>query len=121
MVTEDDVRGLALALPETAERAMYGTPAFYVRGKWFARMREEGDLLVLPVPSEEHKHELLAAEPATFTTTPHYDGHAIVLVRLAAVDPGELGELLAEAWRLRAPKGLAAATEPADGHGRGRP
>ncbi|MCF6474031.1 hypothetical protein FAF44_37460 [Nonomuraea sp. MG754425] len=112
MVTEDDVRRLALALPESAEKPMYGTPAFYVRGKWFARVREEGDLLVLPVASVEDKHELVAAEPAKFGTTPHYDGHAIVLVRFGAVDAAELGELLADAWRLRAPKKLAAAFDP---------
>jgi hypothetical protein len=108
MVTEDDVRRIALALPETGEKTMYGTPAFYVRGKWFARMGEDGDLLVLPVASEEEKAELLAAEPATFCTTPHYDGYAVVLARLGAVDAEELGELLADAWRLRAPKRLAA-------------
>ncbi|NBE97682.1 hypothetical protein FE391_28350 [Nonomuraea sp. KC401] len=108
MVTEEDVRGLALALPATTEKTMYGTPAFYVRGKWFARMREEGDVLVLPVSAEEEKAGLIAAEPATFFATPHYDGHAIVLVRLGAVDAGELRELLTEAWRLRAPRRLAA-------------
>ncbi|MFC5830794.1 MmcQ/YjbR family DNA-binding protein [Nonomuraea insulae] len=109
MVTEDDVRRLALALPETSEKSMYGTPAFYVRGRWFARIREEGDLLVLPVSSEEEKSGLIAAEPATFCTMPHYDGHASVLVRLGAVESGEMGELLADAWRLRAPRRLVAA------------
>ncbi|MBB6552854.1 MmcQ/YjbR family DNA-binding protein [Nonomuraea rubra] len=108
MATEDDVRGLALALPETSEKLMYGTPAFYVRGRWFARIKEEGDLLVLPVASQEDKQELIAAEPGTFTTTPHYDGHAIVLVRFGAVDAGEMGELLTDAWRLRAPRRLVA-------------
>jgi len=106
MVTEDDVRAIALALPETAEKPMYGTPAFYVRGKWFARVREEGDVLVVPVAGEEAKRELIAADPAVYFTTPHYDGHASVLVRFDAVDPGELTELLTDAWRLRAPKRL---------------
>ncbi|WP_433441929.1 MmcQ/YjbR family DNA-binding protein [Nonomuraea sp. CA-141351] len=109
MVTEDDVRRLALALPETLEKTMYGTPAFYVRGKWFARVRDEGDVLVLPVGSDEEKAGLIAAEPGTFFTTSHYDGHAIVLMRFGAVDVEELGELLTDAWRLRAPKRLAAA------------
>ncbi|MFI7124225.1 MmcQ/YjbR family DNA-binding protein [Nonomuraea sp. NPDC050153] len=112
MVTEDDVRRLALALPETVEKTMYGTPAFYVRGKWFARVREEGPaaagVLVLPVGSEEEKAGLIAAEPAAFFTTPHYDGYAAVLVRFGAVDAEEMGELLADAWRLRAPKRLVA-------------
>ncbi|WP_188192788.1 MmcQ/YjbR family DNA-binding protein [Nonomuraea sp. SYSU D8015] len=109
MVTEDDVRRIALALPETGEKTMYGTPAFYVRGKWFARVREEGDALVVPVATVEEKAGLIAAEPATFFTTPHYDGYACVLVRLGAVDPEEMTELLTDAWRLRAPKKLVAA------------
>jgi hypothetical protein len=109
MVAEDDVRRIALTLPETAERPMYGTPAFYVRRSWFARIREEGDALVLPVASEEHKRELVAAQPDTFFGTAHYDGYAVVLVRLAAVEPDELTELLTDAWRLRAPKRLVAA------------
>lgn len=109
MATEDDVRRLALALPETAEKPMYGTPAFYVRRKWFARMREEPGVLAVPVPSEEHKLELVAARPDAFFTTPHFDGYAVVLVRLAQVDDEELRELLTDAWRLRAPKRLAAA------------
>ncbi|MGN9839467.1 MmcQ/YjbR family DNA-binding protein [Nonomuraea sp. H19] len=108
MVTEDDIRRIALALPETGEKSMYGTPAFYVRGKWFARVKEDGDVLVLPVATEEEKAGLIAAEPAKFFTTPHYDGHASVLVRFGAVDAGEMRELLTEAWRLRAPKRVAA-------------
>ncbi|MFI6319203.1 MmcQ/YjbR family DNA-binding protein [Nonomuraea sp. NPDC050556] len=108
MVTLDDVRRAALALPETSEKLMYGTPAFYVRAKWFARMREEGDVLVVPVASEEHKHELVAAEPGIFFTLPHYDGYASVLVRLQEIGADELGELLTDAWRLRAPKRLQA-------------
>lgn len=109
MVTEDEVRALALALPETAEKPMYGTPAFYVRGRWFARITQEDGVLAVPVGGVELKHELIAAVPGTFFSTPHYDGHAVVLVRLAAVAPGELAELLTDAWRLRAPKRIAAA------------
>ena len=30
MATEDDVRRLALTLPETGEKSMYGTPAFHI-------------------------------------------------------------------------------------------
>lgn len=47
MATEEDVRELARALPKTTERPSYGTPGFRVRHKLFARMREEGDVLVV--------------------------------------------------------------------------
>ncbi|NUP02485.1 MAG: hypothetical protein HOV96_39110 [Nonomuraea sp.] len=111
MVTEEEVRAIALALPGTTEKPMYGTPAFYVGGKWFARVRQEGDVLVVPVAGEEAKRELIAAEPGTYFSTPHYDGHASVLVRFAEVAADELTELLTDAWRLRAPKRLLARFE----------
>lgn len=106
MVTEDDVRRVALSLPATIERASYGTPGFRVKDKLFARIREEGDLLVLWVADLDEKETLLAADPETFTTTPHYDGYAVVLLRMAAVEVEELRELLTDAWRVRAPKRL---------------
>ncbi len=109
MVTEDDVRRLALALPATSEKASYGMPGFRVKGRLFARIREEGDLLVLWVDHVDEKMALIASDPAKFTTTPHYDGYPLVLVRMDAVEVDELGELLADAWRVRAPERLRAA------------
>jgi hypothetical protein len=113
MVTEDDVRRIALSLPATTEKPSYGTPGFRVKDQLFARIREEGDVLVVwTAPGE--KEALLAAEPDTFFSTPHYDGHDLVLVRFGAVDVDELEELLTDAWRLRAPAKLVAAFD-ADG------
>jgi hypothetical protein len=103
MATDDDVRELALSLPETTEKASYGTPGYRVGDKLFARLREP-DVLVLFVGGTDEKAFLIAADPAKFFTTPHYDGHASVLVRLSAVDREELLELLDEAWHVRAPK-----------------
>jgi hypothetical protein len=106
MVTEQDVRELALALPGTAERPSYGTPGFRVRGRLFARLREDRELLVLWCADLEEKRMLLAAEPERLTTIPHYDGHASVLLRLATVDRDELADFLEHAWRVRAPRRL---------------
>src|SRR3954469_5634534 len=110
MATESDVRELALSLPETEERSSYGTPGFRVKDRLFARIREEG-VLVVWCCDEGEKDFLLRADPGKFFTVPHYDGHASVLVRLAAVDRDELAELLTEAWRVRAPKRLAQSLE----------
>jgi hypothetical protein len=106
MATESDVRAIALSLPETEERPSYGTPGFRVKDRLFARIREEGVLLVR-CADEAEKEFLLRSDPEKFFTIPHYDGHASVLVRLSAVDRDELAELLTEAWRVRAPKRLA--------------
>lgn len=123
MADVDDVRRLALGLPETSERPSYGTPGFRVKDRLFARLRFDGggrgapagagddDVLVLMCADLAEKEALIAAEPRKFFTTSHYDGYPMVLVRLAAVDPAELRELLVEAWLARAPSRLRAAHE----------
>ena len=97
----------ALALPATTEKPSYGTPGFRVKDKLFARIREKATCSCC-VSDVDEKDALIASEPDKFFTTPHYDGHAMVLVRFAAVDHDELAELLTESWRLRAPKRLLA-------------
>ncbi|HEY0448042.1 MmcQ/YjbR family DNA-binding protein [Actinophytocola sp.] len=94
MVTEDDVRRVALSLPHTTEKPSYGTPGFRVKDKMFARIREEGNVLLVWVAGEGEKRGLIDSEPDKFFTTPHYDGHPSVLVRFGAVDVAELTELL---------------------------
>ncbi len=102
MATHDDVRELALALPETAEKPSYGTPGFRVKDRLFARLHQDGESLVLRVDMDE-REALAQAEPDKFFWTPHYDRHPWIQVRLAAVDREELSELLRDSWRLRAP------------------
>jgi hypothetical protein len=114
MTGEDDVRELALALPGTTEKSSYGMPGFRVKDRLFARIREEG-VLVLWCDSLDEKEFLIGAEPAKFFTIPHYDGYAMVLVRLGAVDRAELGELLEDAWRVRAPKRIVERLDAARG------
>ena len=101
MSTPDDVRELALALPETIERSSYGTPGFRVGDRLFARLHQDGESLVVWVDMDER--EMLAqTEPEKFFWTPHYDRHPMLQVRLAAVGREELGEVLRDSWRRRA-------------------
>jgi hypothetical protein len=102
------VRQIALALPETEEGLSYGTPAFRVRGKLFVRLHESGDTLVVRIDDDERAMRM-KADPKAFFITDHYLGYPWVLVRLAAVRRNDLRDLLKEAWRLSAPKKLAAA------------
>ncbi len=106
MATEEDVRRIALSLPETTEKPSYGTPGFRVKDRLFARLRDEPGVLVVWCADLVEKEALILSEPAKFFTTPHYDGHPTVLVQVDAVDVDELTELLTEAWRIRAPKRL---------------
>jgi len=105
MATEDDVRRIALSLPETIEKPWFNTPGFRVKDKGFLRIRSEAEGgLVVWVGDLGEKEAMLASEPDKFFTTPHYDGHPTVLVNLPAVDVEELAELITVSWRLRAPK-----------------
>ena len=123
MASFDDVRALALALPETEERVSRGLLQWRVGGKLFVweRPLRRADLDALgeaapagPVLGArvEHllaKETLLEDDPDLFFTTPHFDGHPSVLVRLDRIAPDALEEVVAEAWLCRAPPRLAQA------------
>lgn len=102
------VRRMALALPEAEERTAWGTPAYYVRKKIFARHHEDGEHLAIKVDPAE-RDAIVASDPETFLVTPHYEKYPWMLVAVARVDPDELAELLTDAWRSSAPKRVAAA------------
>jgi hypothetical protein len=116
MATWEDVRRIALALPETGEKLSWGTPAWQVRGKGFVWDRplrqsdgraEDGPILGVRVADEGVKQALIADDPAVFFTIPHFDGYPAVLVRLDRIGVPELDEVITEAWLLKAPKRLA--------------
>ena len=106
MPTWEDVVAIGTRLPGVEVATSYGTPALRVAGKFMCRMRTDPDALVLRVVDLGEREALLQGQPGAFFTTPHYDGYPYVLVRLDAVDPAQLEELVEDAWRIRAPKSL---------------
>jgi hypothetical protein len=112
MADADDVRRIALALPQVVEIDSDGFD-FRVAGKgfvWSYPEREPGksrvirtDIAVLYVGDEAEKQALLLGEPTLFFATPGYDGFPLVMVRLPVVDVERLTELITDAWRMRAP------------------
>jgi hypothetical protein len=108
MVSEDDVRDVALSLPGAVEQPYNHLPGFRVRGKLFARVHEQPDAIFVKCVDIAERDGLLDAEPEKFFITPHYSGYSGMLVRLSAIDHDELAELLTESWRLTAPKKLLA-------------
>jgi hypothetical protein len=122
MATWDEVKRIALALPETVEHTSSdGLRAWKVKDKTFAWERPlrrsdlaalgdaapTGPILAARVPDVGVKAALLADDPDTYFTTPHFNGYPAILVRLPRIAPPELEELLVEAWLNRAPKRLA--------------
>jgi hypothetical protein len=106
MTTWEDVVRLASDLPEVEASTWYRTPALKVAGKGFARLRTEAEGGLVVLCGLDEKAALLDSGDAAFFTTPHYDGHGMVIVDLERVDVDQLRELLEEAWRLRAPRRL---------------
>ena len=96
MSSEDDVRRLCLALPGVTERPSWGRSAWFAR-TLVARVWEPG---VVTLKTSE-RDALHAERPDVFFWTTHHDrSPLLVLVRLDAVDPSELAELVEESWRL---------------------
>jgi hypothetical protein len=120
VATWDDVRRLALAMPQADERVARDMRQWRVKEKLFVweRPLRRSDLEALgdSAPSGpilgarvEHlvaKDALLADDPYVFFTTPHFDGYPAVLVRLERIGLEDLEELIVEAWLARAPKRL---------------
>jgi hypothetical protein len=104
MPSWEDVVELGTRLPGIEVGTSFRTPALRVRGKGMCRLRTNPDALVLRVSDMGEREALLQGQPDVFFITPHYDGYPYVLVRLDAVDPVELAELLEEAWRVFAAK-----------------
>ena len=99
----DAIRKHTLALPGIFEQPCFGTPAFYVNGKLFARLKEDGRTLVIHTSERE---KWMKAKPGTFFITDHYKNYSYMLINLEIVTPADLKKLLIEAWRNRAPKRL---------------
>ena len=69
------------------------------------------DVIVFWVASEEDKQALVLDESTPFFTTPHFNGHASVLLRggrIGELDRDELAEVVYDAWLSRAGKRAAA-------------
>jgi hypothetical protein len=104
VMTFDDIRKLTLAWPEVEDGTSYGTAALKVRKKLLARLREDGDsLVVLGVPLDE-RDMLVESQPKLFYFTDHYRDYPIVLVRLSKAKRASVEPLLRRRWRELASK-----------------
>jgi hypothetical protein len=121
VATWEDVRRIALALPETSEGESRGMLRWAVKDKFFVWERPlrrsdlealgddapDGAILGARVEHLGAKEALLADASGVFFTTPHFDGYPAILVRLDDIAVEDLTEVIVEAWLARAPKRLA--------------
>ena len=109
MATWDDVRDLAMALPEVEETTRWGNRTWAVRRGfvWERPLRakeieevgeQSGPILGARVAHEHAKQALLAEDVGVFFTVSHFDGYPAVLVRLDRITRRRLEELVVSAW-----------------------
>jgi hypothetical protein len=108
MVTRQQFAELALALPETAAKSHFSQPDFRVRGKIFCGLDRVDERGYLKLP-QEAQALLAGSRPDTFSpASGAWGASGWTYVVLSRVGVDELRELLADAWRQVAPRGLAA-------------
>jgi hypothetical protein len=121
MATWEDVRRIALELPESSERVSRELSQWRVRDKLFVwerplRPKEveelgaaapDGPILGARVEHLVAKEALLADDPNVFFTTSHFRGYPAILVHLDRIAVADLEEVVVEAWLARAPRRLA--------------
>jgi hypothetical protein len=122
VVTIEEARRLAMALPEVTEGERWGNRTWLVAGKGFAWERPfskadirrfgdqpppEGPIVAIRVEDLGEKEAVLAANPKAFFTIPHFDGYAALLVQLKTVTKRALREALLDGWLACAPPDLA--------------
>jgi hypothetical protein len=106
MPDAEDVRAIALSLPETTEKIAWSMPTFRVAGKMFVTLPEEETSIAVRCPKEE-RDELVLAEPEKFWIADHEASFAWIRARLAALeDTDELRAVLTDSWRQAAPPRL---------------
>jgi hypothetical protein len=115
MVSHDEARRIALALPEAAEQDHHGRPSFRVAGKIFATLWDD-----------EHTNVMLD-EDGIRTAAQAYPGIcgelrwgrrlAALRVNLQRADPEFVRELYTDAWEGKAPKRLLKRRDAGDSKG----
>ncbi len=108
--THRAISDIALALEGVETAPFFGFPAFKLNGHLVAcpaaHPSAEMNSLIVPV-SFEQREQLLAADPDVYYLQPHYENHAVVLVRVARLHEDGLRDLLrmvCQQIRARPPK-----------------
>jgi hypothetical protein len=109
MVTVDDARAIASALPRSYEAVVQDRLRFRIGRIVYVAFSGDETVMGFAFPKEE-RDALVASEPDKFLLPrPSELRYNWVCVRLDAIDEDELRELVVDAWRMCVPKKVAAA------------
>jgi hypothetical protein len=107
VITVEDVRRVALALPRTTEHLIQDRIKFKVKQYVYCAFSHDETLIGFAFPKEE-REALVAGEPDKFLMPPTGDlRYRWVLARMSALDVAEMTELVTDAWRMVVPKSVA--------------
>ncbi len=114
-MTPKQFHAIAGSFPQTEYGTSYGHPAWKAFGKFFTRLRDEDNSVVIGQVPLDERDMLCDADPETFHFTDHYRNYPIVLARLERFKPAELKLMLERQWRHNAPKKWLKAWESGSG------
>ncbi|HRD47398.1 MAG TPA: MmcQ/YjbR family DNA-binding protein [Caulobacter sp.] len=110
-MTHDDIRALALSLPEAEEHPHFDRASFRVRGKIFVTLppiSEDGaHKVVLKLP-QLVKESLQQTDPEAIVSLGGWDKGGWTQLDIERMDSAKLADLIRLAWRQVAPKKLQA-------------
>jgi SAM-dependent methyltransferase len=106
VVSQDQIRQLALALPEVVEQDHHGRPSFRVAGRIFATLWDEAHMNVML--DEAGIRTAVEVQPAACEEFWWGKRLRAAHVDLALADEQLIRDLLADAWEQKAPKRLLA-------------
>ena len=108
MITVEQVRDIALALPRAYETVVRDRVTFRAGRLVFLAFSRDETVLGFGFPKEE-RAALVAAEPDKFMLPRQSEmRYNWAVVRLDAIELDELRELIIDAWRMCVPKSVAA-------------
>ena len=108
MITVDDVRRITSTLPRSYEVVVGDRIKFRIGQIVYLAFSRDETVMGFAFPKEE-RAGLVASEPDKFMLPRPSDmRYNWVHVRLDAIDPVELREIVIEAWRMCVPKKVAA-------------
>jgi len=107
MVTVEEIRAVASALPRTNEGLVRGQVKFRVGRIVYLAISRDGSTMGFAFP-KEWRNALVESEPEKFSLPSEHDmRYHWVDVRLDRIEADEMGELVEEAWAFTVPKSVA--------------
>src|ERR1700709_2210100 len=85
---------IALSVPGSEEVLWFNKPAVFLHDQFLTKVHDKEEAMTLRVSSMEMRDMMLEAEPELFYITDHYRNFPFVLVRLSALTPKTLKEML---------------------------